>query len=114
MLDIAQVHDMDYVINNLNEVYELYKWVEEVLDKIKENVKTNKATLDLPTFEVVYSSYDKMVPVDINAIMAKYPISEYPDCYNISLSAKAGDVIMEPELVAYQPINTVKFKPKEE
>jgi hypothetical protein len=50
-----------------------------------------------------------MVPINLETIMEHYPIASYPDIYNITLSAKASDVIMEPELVEYKPVETVKF-----
>lgn len=109
MLDIAQVHDKEYVLSHMNETYELFKWLEGVMESIKQDVKTSKQWIDLPEFEIKYSSYNKMVPISLEEVITRYPISEYPDCYNISLSAKAGDIIMEPELIEYKPVETVKF-----
>jgi hypothetical protein len=112
MLDITQVHDKEYVLQHIDEAYELFKWLEEAIEIIKQEVKTSKQWIDLPTFEIKYSSYNKMVPINLETIMSRYPVSEYPECYNISLSAKAWDVIMEPELVEYKSVETVKFTSK--
>ena len=109
MLDIAQLHDESYVLAHIDEVYPFYKWIEETIEIIKQSVKQSKETIDLPNFEIKYSSYNKMVPVSLDTIMERYPIADYPDCYNISLSAKAWDIIMDPELIEYKPVETVKF-----
>jgi hypothetical protein len=113
MLDITQLDTPEYVLNNLLEVCELYEKIDSILENLKTMVKDSETSMDLPTVEIRYSSYNKMVPVNIDNIMERYPISEYPDCYNISLSAKAGDIIMEPELIEYKPVKVTKFISKE-
>jgi hypothetical protein len=59
------------------------------MENIKDSVKANKETLDLPTFEIKYSTYNKMIPISLERIIEIYPIAEFPDMYNITLSAKA-------------------------
>jgi hypothetical protein len=48
----------------------------------------------------------------LERIIEIYPIAEFPDMYNITLSAKAWDIIMDEHLVEYKPVEIVKFTSK--
>lgn len=112
MIDISNVADKDYVLEHLWEFVHLYNSLDKMLESIKTDCKSNKEWLDLPSCEARYSSYSKMIPIDLNVILQKYPLDKFPECYNISLAAKAGEIIMEPELVDYKLTETVSFKIK--
>jgi len=48
-------------------------------------------------------------PVDMNMLKEKYPVDKYPDVYNLSLSAKAKDIITDASLIKTVPVETVKI-----
>lgn len=96
----------------LEDVYYLKKLMDKAIDKVKEYVKyeqidSKEVWRELKITRNVYMKYK---PVDINKLTEAYPIDKYPDVYNLSLSAKAKDIITDASLLKTVPVETVRIQ----
>lgn len=92
----------------LIEVINLCNLCDEIIDRVKQEAKDNKTDVERDGVKFKYSSYIKLKPKDINKILEQYPLSEYPDIYNVSLASGAASVITDEDLFEEQEISSVR------
>lgn len=109
MLDLTQLNDSNYIMNNIFDIYILHKQLWKVIDSFKEQVKINGQSYEDSKWTIKYINSRKLVPTNWEALIKEYPIEQYRDIYDIRLSSKAGEIIMNDELVHYEPIESVRF-----
>lgn len=109
MLDINQLDNLDYIMNNIMDIYKLHKDLGNIIDSIKVNVKQSWQDYVAHNWKIKYISSNKLVPTDWDKLLTTYPIDKYREIYDIRLSAKAGEVITDDTLVHYEPIESIKF-----
>lgn len=92
----------------LTEVINLRNLCDELIDRVKQEAKDNKADVERDGVKFKYSSYIKLKPKDINKILELYPLAEYPDIYNVSLASWASSIITDEDLFEEQEISSVR------
>lgn len=110
MIDFDSLHDIEYVRANIRTIYEQYKSLEQAVEMLKSHTKLSWTWFDQDGVSVSVSTSSKYVAKDINDVIKEYPIELFPEIYNISLSAKAKDVITETDLLVAQPSTKITFK----
>ena len=110
MLDITQLTNPDYILDNFIEVQELNRLLDKHIKQITERVKTFWE-IELDEYTIWYSEKVKYIPVDINKILELYPIWIYP-IYNITLNSDAKDIIKTEWLLQRQSQKVLKVIPK--
>ena len=116
MLDIEllKVAELPEITECIDEIYDTYKVLDTVLTKFKDSIKISGEVIVSQKYTIQTTLSNQLVPaVAIEEIVKRYPIEEYPDMYAIKLSALAGDIIKETELLCEKPIKSVKFKKNE-
>ena len=110
MLNIENLEDKEYIMSNLQEVHLLFKATEQALELIKNEYKSQKKSYEDDNKKIMYSSYNRFVPENMEQLMKKYPIDRFPDVYTIGISAKASEIIMEEDLLIQVPVEKVVFR----
>ena len=120
-LIVEELENMEYkveeLLNNVDKVYRLKRIVDRMMADLKDYIKYKQLdTVERGDVVVKRSVYVKYKPLNIDEILKKYPLQEYRELYNISLSSKAKKVITDPSLIKKEYIETVRFieKKKEE
>lgn len=94
----------------MNELIKLADDLNAIIEIYKHEAKQQQADVVKDGVKFKYSSYIKLKPKDINAIIEQYPIAEYPDIYNISLAKGASSVITDEDLFEEQVISSVRVE----
>ncbi len=113
MLDIEKLKEAELpvIVECIDEIYDTHSVLSKVLEKFKDYLKESNETVNTDKYDIQVSVSNQLVPaVDINEIIKRYPIEQFPDMYAIKLSSIAGDVIKEQELLSEKRIQSVKFK----
>lgn len=109
MLDLERLNDVDYIQDNIEELYDTHKALSLALDNFKSNLKETKWTVRTDKYLIKVSTSNTLEPIDINQILEKYPIATNPNIYTIKLSKEACDIITDPDLFQEKPILSVLF-----
>lgn len=110
MLDIEKLKELDYVMDNLKEVTEMFKSTETAIKLVKEHYKETKESTVDDDKEVNYSTYNKFVATDMEKLQAAYPMEDHPTMYSISITKEASSIVMEEDLLGLVPVEKVTFK----
>ena len=110
MLNIEQLEDFDYIMDNLPEIITINKASAKALDIVKTYWKNKKESYTDDSKEINYTSYNKYSAKDIDKLLEKYPLEKYPDMYSLWITAKASEYVMEDDLLDFKPIEKVSFK----
>lgn len=109
-MSLENLSDLNRVKENLSLVMEYYKLMSDQLDNIKNEVKDSWESKQYWDINCRLSSYIKLVPVDMNTILERYPYESNKELYTISLSKEAKSIITDESLFTEQEIKSVSFK----
>lgn len=87
-------------------MYKLYTHIWWILESIKADCKLQQTWIEWVT---KYTAYKKYKPIDIYAVMEKYPINVFPNLYKISLAKEAAEIITETDLLDSDLIEVITF-----
>jgi len=94
----------------LPDIEEVKKVMDKAISEVKEYIKYEQInSKTIWDYKIVRNVYMRYKPVDMNMLKEKYPVDKYPDVYNLSLSAKAKDIITDASLIKTVPVETVKI-----
>jgi len=112
MLDIEKLKsaELPEIVESIDEIYNAHKILSDVLEKFKGSIRESKETIKTPLYTIRVSSYNQLVPKDINEILKFYPYDKHPDVYTIKLSQEASSIIKEVDLLIEKPIESVRFE----
>ena len=108
-MTIEQLQDINRVKQNLTLVIEYYNAISNAMDIIKNEVKEWWESKQFGNINCRLSSYKKLVPVDINKVLEKYPYETNKELYTLSLTKGAQSVITDESLFKEQEIKSVTF-----
>ena len=77
---------------------------------IKNEVKTAEADKQYWDVTAKYSKYIKLKPRNLQDVLTRYPLQDYPQVYNISLSKEAQHIITDEELFDTVEITSVRIE----
>lgn len=106
---LENLDNLDRVQANLADLVVFQKKCEAALELVKAKVKYNKTDLPFPWGVVKFSSYKKFKPKDLDEVMKRYPIVMNRDFYNISLAAKAAEVITDDDIFDIEMVDRISF-----
>lgn len=109
-MSLEQLSDMDWVKANLWLVFKAYQLIDKQLTAIKDEVKFNWEDKQYWDVTAKYSKYVKLKPRDIDEVLSRYPVTDYPQVYNISLSKEAQHVITDEDLFDTVEITSVRIE----
>lgn len=109
-MTIENLHDINWVKENLQLVVDYYNAISDAMDTIKTEVKEWWESKQFGTISCRLSSYKKLVPVDMSKILERYPYESNQWLYTLSLTKDAQSVITDETLFKEQEIKSVTFK----
>lgn len=109
-MSLEELEDIEWVKQNLWTVVQFQKLIEEQMDTIKGEVKTAQADKQYWDVTAKYSKYIKLKPRNLQDVLTRYPIQDYPQVYNISLSKEAQHIITDEELFDTVEISSVRIE----
>ena len=109
-MSLEELNDIERVKANFNEVVKAYNIIEKQLWVIKDWVKVEEADKQYWDVKLKYSKYLKLKPRNIQDVISRYPIVEYPNLYNITLSKEAQHIITDEELFDTVEIASVRIE----
>lgn len=109
-MSLENLTNINWVKDNLPLVLEYYKLISSQLDVIKNEIKNSWESKQF--WDVIWklSSYKKLVPVDMQVILERYPYESNKELYTISLTKEAQSIITDESLFTEQEIKSVSFK----
>ena len=109
-MSLDELNDIEWVKQNLWTVVQFQKLIEEQMDAIKSEVKSAQADKQYWDVTAKYSKYIKLKPRNLETILSRYPIQDYPQVYNVSLSKEAQHIITDEELFDTVEITSVRIE----
>lgn len=109
-MSLDELQNIERVKQNLWTVVQFQKLIEEQMETIKNEVKTAQADTQYWDITAKYSKYVKLKPRNIQDILTRYPIQDYPQVYNVSLSKEAQHIITDEELFDTVEITSVRIE----
>ena len=109
-MSLEELQDLEWVKAHLNEVYRAQQIIDTQLWLIKDEVKLNRSDTQYWGVTLKFTSYVKLKPRDLNTILAQYPLQEYPDVYNVTLSKDAQHIITDEGLFDTVQIDAVRIE----
>lgn len=109
-MSLDELENLEWVKAHLWTVYKAQQIIDKQLWLIKEEVKLDKADTQYWDATLKYTSYVKLKPKNIQDILSQYPIQDYPDVYNVSLSKNAQHIITDEWLFDTVEIESVRIE----
>ena len=109
-MSFEELEDIEWVKSHLWQVFKAYQLIDKQLTAIKDEVKLNQEDKQYWDVTAKYSRYVKLKPRDIDVILSRYPVKDYPQLYNISLSKEAQHVITDEDLFDTVEISSVRIE----
>ena len=109
-MSLDELNNIERVKQHLGTVVQFQKLIEEQMDAIKNEVKTAEADKQYWDVTAKYSKYIKLKPKNIQTVLSRYPIQDYPQVYNVSLSKEAQHIITDEELFDTVEISSVRIE----
>ena len=109
-MSLDELWNIEWVKAHLWQVVQYQKLIEEQLQVIKDEVKTTEADKQYWDVTAKYSKYIKLKPRNLSDILSRYPIQDYPQVYNVSLSKDAQHIITDEELFDTVEITSVRIE----
>lgn len=109
-MSLDELNDIEWVKQHLWTVVQFQKLIEEQMDIIKNEVKTAQADKQYWDVTAKYSKYIKLKPKNIQTVLSRYPIQDYPQVYNVSLSKDAQHIITDEALFDTVEITSVRIE----
>jgi len=109
-MSLEELEDIEWVKQHLWEVVKAYNIIERQITTIKEEVKTAQADKQYWDTTAKYSKYIKLKPKNLQEVLTRYPIQDYPQVYNVSLSKEAQHIITDEELFDTVEITSVRIE----
>lgn len=109
-MSLDELNDIERVKSHLWTVVQFQKLIEEQMSAIKDEVKTAQADKQYWNVTAKYTKYLKLKPRDLNTILTRYPLQQYPEVYNVSLSKEAQHIITDEELFDTVEITSVRIE----
>ena len=109
-MSLDELNDIERVKQHLGTVVQFQKLIEDQMDAIKSEVKQAQADTQYWDVTAKYNKYIKLKPRNLQDILNRYPIQDYPQVYNISLSKEAQHIITDEELFDTVEISSVRIE----
>lgn len=109
-MSLDELNDIERVKSHLWTVVQFQKLIEEQMSAIKDEVRTAQADKQYWNVTAKYTKYLKLKPRDLNTILTRYPLQQYPEVYNVSLSKEAQHIITDEELFDTVEITSVRIE----
>lgn len=109
-MSLEELEDIEWVKQHLWEVVKAYNIIDRQITTIKEEVKTAQADKQYWDTTAKYSKYIKLKPKNLQEVLTRYPIQDYPQVYNVSLSKEAQHIITDEELFDTVEITSVRIE----
>lgn len=109
-MSLDELNDIEWVKQHLWTVVQFQKIIEEQMEAIKNEVKATQADKQYWDVTAKYSKYIKLKPKNIQTVLSRYPIQDYPQVYNVSLSKEAQHIITDEELFDTVEITSVRIE----
>lgn len=109
-MSLEELNDIEWVKQHLWTVVQFQKIIEEQMETIKNEVKTAQADKQYWNVTAKYSKYLKLKPRNIQTVLSRYPIQDYPQVYNVTLSKEAQHIITDEELFDTVEITSVRIE----
>jgi len=109
-MSLEELEDIEWVKQHLWEVVKAYNIIERQITTIKEEVKTAQADKQYWDITAKYSKYIKLKPRNLQDVLTRYPLQDYPQVYNVSLSKEAQHIITDEELFDTVEITSVRIE----
>jgi len=109
-MSLDELNDIERVKQHLWTLVQYQRLIEQQLDLIKSEVKTAEADKQYWDVTAKYSKYIKLKPRSLETILSRYPIQDYPQVYNVSLSKDAQHIITDEELFDTVEISSVRIE----
>lgn len=109
-MSLDELENIEWVKQHLWEVAKAYNIIDRQMAIIKEEVKAAQADKQYWDATAKYSKYIKLKPRNLETILSRYPIQDYPQVYNVSLSKEAQHVITDEELFDTVEITSVRIE----
>lgn len=109
-MSLDDLKNIEWVKSHLWEVFKAYQIIEKQMEAIKSEVKLTQADKQYWDATAKYTKYVKLKPKNLETIMSRYPIQDYPEVYNVSLSKQAQHVITDEELFDTVQIESVRIE----
>ena len=109
-MSLEELNDIERVKQHLSEVIQFQKILEQQIGVIKDEVKTAQADKQYWNVTAKYSKYLKLRPRDLQTVLTRYPIQDYPQVYNVTLSKEAQHIITDEELFDTVEITSVRIE----
>lgn len=109
-MSLEELNDIERVKQHLSEVIQFQKVLEQQIGVIKDEVKTAQADKQYWNVTAKYSKYLKLRPRDLQTVLTRYPIQDYPQVYNVTLSKEAQHIITDEELFDTVEITSVRIE----
>ena len=77
-MSLDELNDIEWVKQHLWTVVQFQKIIEEQMEAIKNEVKTAQADKQYWDVTAKYSKYIKLKPKNIQTVLSRYPIQDYP------------------------------------
>ena len=109
-MSLDELNDIEWCKTHLAEVVQYQKAIEQQMDAIKNEVKTAQADKQYWNVTAKYSKYIKLRPRNLQTVLSRYPIQDYPQVYNVTLSKEAQHIITDEELFDTVEITSVRIE----
>ena len=109
-MSLEELEDIEWVKQHLWEVVKAYNIIDRQITTIKEEVKTAQADKQYWDTTAKYSKYIKLKPKNLQEVLTRYPIQDYPQVYNVTLSKEAQHIITDEELFDTVEITSVRIE----
>ena len=109
-MSLEELEDIEWVKQHLWEVIKAYQIIERQMYTIKDEVKAAQADKQYWDTTAKYSKYIKLKPKNLQEVLTRYPIQDYPQVYNVSLSKEAQHIITDEELFDTVEITSVRIE----
>ena len=94
----------------MEDVIKAYQIIDRQINTIKDDVKTAQADKQYWNVTAKYSKYIKLKPKNLQEVLTRYPIQDYPQVYNVTLSKEAQHIITDEELFDTVEITSVRIE----
>lgn len=109
-MPLDELEDIEWVKSHMWQVLKAYQIIDKQLAAIKEEVKLTQTDTQYWDVTAKYTSYIKLKPRNIQDIMSRYPIEEYPQLYNVTLSKEAQHIITDEWLFETVNVEAVRME----
>jgi len=109
-MSLEELEDIERVKQHMEDVIKAYQIIDRQINTIKDDVKTAQADKQYWNVTAKYSKYIKLKPKNLQEVLTRYPIQDYPQVYNVTLSKEAQHIITDEELFDTVEITSVRIE----